>query len=189
LCLVPNVALTVVGYGTNGHPGYFEYFKNQVVCRGLSSRVISHGVVSPREELLKLCLEQNLGLALVPMCTDEPNLAAMAGASNKIFDYLASGLPILVSDLPDHRRLFVDAGVAKVCDPRDPESIASAFRWFLNHEGEAHQMGMKGKEKVIREWNYEYQFQPVLGLLSASTEGLRRRPMLQSSNFNVRFHR
>ena len=181
LSLVPNVVLTVVGYGTIDRPDYVEYFKSQVACRSLSSRVIYYGVVSPREELLRVCSQQNLGLALVPMCTDEPNLAAMAGASNKVFDYLATGLPILVSDLPDHRRLFVDAGVAKVCDPRDPESIASAFRWFLNNEGEAHQMGMKGKEKVIREWNYEYQFQPVLGLLSASAEGFRRRPMLQSS--------
>src|ERR1700692_3892103 len=133
LSMVPEAALTVVGYETSGHPDYVKYLSRQVALRGLESRVRFTGIVTPREELLTLCSQHHVGLALVPKCTSEPNFRAMAGASNKVFDYLANSLSVLVSDLPDHRRLFVDRGVAKSCDPEDPRSLASAFQWFLDH--------------------------------------------------------
>ena len=37
----------------------------------------------------------------------------------EIFDYMAAGLALLVSDLADWREMFVARGFARACDPAD----------------------------------------------------------------------
>jgi glycosyltransferase involved in cell wall biosynthesis len=46
---------------------------------------------------------------------------------NKIFEYLASGLPIVVADYPEARKIAEDHGVGVTFDPYDPRSIAAAI--------------------------------------------------------------
>lgn len=178
--LPDSVHLVVVGYQTIGCRGYLKDLKAGVVARGLETRVTLVGPVSPRNELLKLCSRHDLGLALLPMQTEDPNVRASAGASNKVFEYLACGLPVLVSDLPDHQRLFVDAGFAKPCNPDSAESIANAIRWFLLHRPEAAAMGDRGRRRVLDDWNYETQFQPVLDFLSRKLCASRRAATVSS---------
>jgi len=168
LMLLPDhVHLVLVGFATAGRPGYVRDLAAEVTARGLESRVKLVGLVGQRDEMLHLCSQHNLGLALMPMRTDQLNLRAMAGASNKIFEYFACGLPVLVSDLPDHRELFVDAGVAKACNPDSAESIADAIRWFLDHAADAVEMGQRARRRIREDWNYEAQFQPVVDFVSS----------------------
>jgi len=84
------------------------------------------------------------------------------GASNKPFDYMASALPLLVTDLPEWVAMFVDPGYARACDPDDPDSIEAALRWYLDHPDERRQMGQRGQEKIRQLWNYENMFADVL---------------------------
>ena len=44
---------------------------------------------------------------------------------NKIFEYLASGLPVLAADYPEARKMVEDNGVGLCFDPYDPRSIAT----------------------------------------------------------------
>ena len=90
----------------------------------------------------------------------------MVGASNKVFDYLASGLALLVSDLPEWKETYVEPGYGLACNPDDPQSIASALERFLKHPTEMREMGERGRQKILKEWNYEQQFMPVLGRLN-----------------------
>lgn len=46
---------------------------------------------------------------------------------NKIFEYLAAGLPVLVADYPEARRLVEGGQVGLTFDPYDPRSIATAI--------------------------------------------------------------
>jgi glycosyltransferase involved in cell wall biosynthesis len=94
----------------------------------------------------------------------------MVGASNKPFDYLSSGLALLVSDLPDWRTNYVEMGYGLACDPDDPESIATALRWFLNHQVEMRAMGERGRQRIATEWNYEKEFLPILERISGRLE-------------------
>ena len=90
----------------------------------------------------------------------------MTGASNKAFDYMAAGLALLVSDLPDWRHMFVTPGYALACDPTSTPSIASALRWFIDHPDALRQMAVDARAKIAAEWNYETEFAPVLADLS-----------------------
>jgi glycosyltransferase involved in cell wall biosynthesis len=115
----------------------------------------------------------------MPKESEDINFVQMTGASNKAFDYLACGLALLVSDLPDWRGLYVAPGYGLACDPEDPETIAAALRWFLDHPEERQAMGEAGRQRILKEWNYETQFRPVWQLLNRPLQ-MRPSPPVQA---------
>jgi glycosyltransferase involved in cell wall biosynthesis len=79
---------------------------------------------------------------------------------------MAAGLAFLVSDYPDWRELFVRPGFARSCDPADPDSVAAALSWFLDHPEERRAMAARGRAKIEAEWNYDSAFAPIMAALS-----------------------
>src|SRR5262245_27217445 len=162
LTLLPdNVKLRVIGYETVGHQGYVAILQEKAKQLGISHRIEFPGPM-PRKQLLAKCRQFDVGLSLMPKASGDINMQAMVGASNKPFDYLSSGLALLVSDLPDWRTIYVETGYGLTCDPDDPDSIATALRWFLNHPAEMRAMGERGRQKIATEWNYEMEFFSIL---------------------------
>src|SRR5206468_12512426 len=150
-----------------GHKGYVQQLQ-QTACRlGLSGRIEFLGTVPTRGELFEWCRRCHVGIALMPKNSADVNEQAMTGASNKPFDYLACGLALLVSELAEWKKMFVDPGYGLACDPGDPDSIAKQLLWFLQHPVETRSMGIKGRQRILSEWNYETQFSPVLQAIGA----------------------
>jgi glycosyltransferase involved in cell wall biosynthesis len=168
LALLPErVRLRIVGYGTAGHPHHLRTVLARTAGLGVSARVEIVGAVADRAALLDWCGRSDVGLALMPSRSENANERTMAGASNKPFDYLASGLALVVSDLPDWRALFVEPGLGLACVPEEPKSLAEALAWYLEHPAEMRAMGERGRRRVRDEWNYERAFEPVLRRLQA----------------------
>jgi glycosyltransferase involved in cell wall biosynthesis len=155
------VELWITGYETIGSANYTLEIMRRAASLGIAERVRILPVVS-REAMLDRTAECDLGLALMPPAGADINESTMAGASNKAFEYLACGVPLLVTNLDDWRRIFVDTGVALSCDPVDVDGIQSAFEYAASHRDELERMGALGRERVDREWNYETQFGPVM---------------------------
>jgi glycosyltransferase involved in cell wall biosynthesis len=161
LCLLPrSVKLRVIGYETSGHRGYIAQILARATELGLLKRLEIMEAM-PRQELLKWCGKSHIGLALMPLISDDLNMTSMIGASNKPFDYLACGLPLVVADLPDWQAMYVEPGYALACNPEDPESIAAAIGWYLTHPTEMRAMGEQGRQRILADWNYEAQFSVV----------------------------
>jgi glycosyltransferase involved in cell wall biosynthesis len=158
------VKLRVIGYETVGHAGYIDQLRALAAELGVADRVEFVGAV-PRSELLGWSRRSDVGLAFMPKVAQGRDDHAMVGASNKPFEYLASGVPLLVADLPDWRRLYVEPGYALACDPDDPQSIAAALEWCLTHPAERQAMGERGRQRIAQDWNYEAQFAPVYNAL------------------------
>jgi glycosyltransferase involved in cell wall biosynthesis len=59
---------------------------------------------------------------------------------NKIFEYMAAGLPVLAADYPEARRLVEGEGIGAVFDPYDPRSIAAAINGLIDDP--AHRRGL-----------------------------------------------
>ena len=167
--LPESVKLRVIGYETVGHEGYMDSLRAAAHQLGVDQRIEFLGTLPTRADVLTWARRSDVGLSLftpsIPAGADDE---AMVGASNKPFDCLASGLPLLVSDLEEWHRLYVTPGYALACDPADPESIAAALQWFLTHPRERWQMGESGRQRILGEWNYERQFAPVYAALCAS---------------------
>lgn len=157
-----NVRLQFAGYATAGAPRYVQEFLAEAARLGVGERIRYLGAPSERPELLRLCRRATVGISLMPMESADANMRAMAGASNKPFDYMACGLALLVSALPDWRALFVEPGYALECDPRDAGTIARALAWFVEHREETARMGENGRRRIAEEWNYERCFAPVI---------------------------
>lgn len=164
--LPEGVTLKVAGYETIGSYGYVNTLKARARELGISHRVQFLGVLHRRAAVLEVCRESDLGLALLPLVSDDFNEVAMAGASNKPFDYLASGAPVLVSYLPDWQKVFVDQGFGVACDPSNADSIAAAILQFWNDRPAMRRMGERGRRQIAAAWNYEEQFRPVLDTLT-----------------------
>src|SRR5262249_23230632 len=120
------------------------------------------GTISHRKDLLGLGSKAHVGLSLMPKRSDDFNLQHMVGASNKPFDYMACGLPLLVTNLPDWVSAFVKPGYGHACDPDDPDSIEAALCWYVEHPEERRAMGQKCKDKIRQCWNYESTFAHVM---------------------------
>jgi glycosyltransferase involved in cell wall biosynthesis len=103
----------------------------------------------------------------------------MAGASNKVFEYLSHGVAPLVSDLPDWRSTFVDPGYALACDPSDVRSIAGTLGLALKNRDALRAVAERGYERLCADWNYESQFAPVLEAMTARPASTFRRAALE----------
>lgn len=160
--LPDRVKLRVIGYETVGSLGYVGQLRERARRLGVEHRVDVVGVVPRRSDLMEWCRRCDAGLALMPVSAADVNHQAMTGASNKPFDYLACGLALVVSDLPDWRAAYIEPGYGLACDPQDAESIAGSVRRFLNDPDLARSMGEKGRQRILKEWNYETRFLPVL---------------------------
>jgi glycosyltransferase involved in cell wall biosynthesis len=164
--LPSEVTLTVVGYETVGSMGYTGELQKLARDLNIEKRITFVGAVPTREELLQFAIKSDVGLALMPLVPADMNTESMAGASNKPFDYLFAGAAVLVSNLPDWNALFVSNHYGLCCDPNDPQSIANSLKWFLDHPTETRQMGARGRQRILQEWNYETQFSQVMRLLN-----------------------
>ena len=55
------------------------------------------------------------------------------------------------------------------CDPTDPASISRAVLKLYYDRNLAQEMGRRGRNRVLSDWNYETQFAPVLQILQNET--------------------
>jgi glycosyltransferase involved in cell wall biosynthesis len=166
-CGIP-IRIRLVGYETIGSKGAIEQLR--AAARTTPNVALEFPGPVSRCHLRRLMDGMHVGWINFINRSDDFNLLHLVGASNKAFDYLAAGLPIIVPDAPDWRAVFVNPGYARACDAADPEGIASTLRWFYENSALAAEMGEKGRQKVALEWNYETQFGKVLNVLDGEAE-------------------
>jgi glycosyltransferase involved in cell wall biosynthesis len=81
---------------------------------------------------------------------------------NKFFEYMLAGLPVAVSHFPDVTAHIERERCGVIFDPDSPQSIAEALRWLYEHPEEARAMGRRGREGVLREYNWEKASETLL---------------------------
>jgi glycosyltransferase involved in cell wall biosynthesis len=159
------VRLRIVGRETPGALGYMASLLERGNMKS-GEGVVEYIGQMQRNDLMIAAAQAHVGLALMPVSSEDMNMRNMTGASNKAFDYMAAGLALLVSDMADWREMFVGARYACACDPADPDSVEAVVRWFLDHADERFAMGMRGRAKIEADWNYDSAFAPILAALS-----------------------
>lgn len=125
----------------------------QVTLEGMPGweRVVAHGWAD-RAEVAQILSQCRAGLVLFH---PEPN--HIRSQPNKLFEYMAAGLPIIASDFPLWRDLVDGVGCGILVDPRNPGAIANAMHWILDNPSRAAQMGQAGRAAVEDQFNWEVE--------------------------------
>ena len=160
------VCLSIAGYEVV--PGYLA----DVLARdsGLASPRIRFLGEYSRSELLAVASAADVGLCCMPTRSQDINMLAMTGASNKAFDYMGCGLAMLVNNAPDWCERFVAPGHALSCDPYDVASVRSALQQFLDSPELLSQMRLRNRQKIEQDWHFEAQALPLLRSIEAELD-------------------
>lgn len=107
-------------------PGYVPQLLAQVETRGIADRVSFLGSIS-LSDLLSHTAEADVGVTLLQDTCENHRLAL----PNKLFEYIAAGLPVVASALPETERLLAEYGVGWCVPPDNPSAVASALHSAL----------------------------------------------------------
>jgi glycosyltransferase involved in cell wall biosynthesis len=75
----------------------------------------------------------------------------------KMFEYMASGIPVIASDFPLWREIIEGNQCGLCVDPRDPAAIAAAIDYLLANPALARSMGARGRKAVLEKYNWSIQ--------------------------------
>lgn len=159
LAMTDGIRLRVIG----GYRAEFEVAFNALAQElGVGDRVSLDGWLA-LDELQARASHASLGLSIYKPVTK--SLEYVASASNKLFEYAAMGLPVIVPDRESYRGFLGDAEWVTYADLEKPESIARAINSILA-DGERYlAMSRAARRAFESQYNYERVFEPVLAKL------------------------
>jgi glycosyltransferase involved in cell wall biosynthesis len=152
---VPNVSLVIIGYGD-----YQAVLIDLVKDLNLEARVHFYGPV-PSGQLIHLAHSADAGLCNIVGAS----LSYELSMPNKLFEYLMSEIPIIVSNY-EHMGQFVTRNkIGLVCEPEDPSSIAQAVS-TLSGSQLVKQEYQNNCRSIKQEFSWENEKQKLVNVYS-----------------------
>jgi glycosyltransferase involved in cell wall biosynthesis len=149
------VLLLIIGSGRA-----METLKKMVADLNLTDKVRIMGKMS-FAELRQFTMCADLGLSL-----DKPlHLNYTLSLPNKLFDYIHSGTPVLVSDLPELRRVVASYEIGMIANSYDPKVVAQEINQALHHPN--YIQWKTNCLKARTELNWEKESEVLLKIYSA----------------------
>ena len=156
--------LAIVGSGS-----LLPALKEHVSTAGLEGAVRFFEPV-PFDELMRFTAASDVGvIPLIGSCE-----SYRTAAPNKLFEYMAAGIPVVASDLPDMARVVRETRCGTlIADPTDPSSITHAVRALLDGDEPLRDVGQRGLAAVRDTYNWDRERPKLLevfaGLAGASS--------------------
>jgi glycosyltransferase involved in cell wall biosynthesis len=141
----PNAELHLIG--STSHKGLFDSLQQQCNALGIGSRVVFKGSVSRDQIPVELKNSNFLVLAR------PANKQAEGGFPTKLGEYLATGNPVVVTNVGEIGEFLKDGVNAFISAPDSSEAFAAKLRQALT-SANARQIGENGKMLVYNEFNY-----------------------------------
>lgn len=82
----------------------------------------------------------------------------------KLYEYMASALPILASDYAGWPDLIREEEIGLTCDPLDPRAIAELMKAVMNNPAHANEMGRRGRRLVLERFRWENEADKLVNL-------------------------
>ena len=134
--------------------------KEKVRTAGMESRVTFYGFVSE-----KVLLESVRAASLLTIPKSD-NLQNRGNFPSKLGVYLATGVPVLASDVGSISMYFRDGEDIYLVKSDDINAFAEKLDYIFSHEEESKEIGKRGKENGYRLFSCKYQSERIAGFLS-----------------------
>lgn len=139
----PSAQFVLVGDGEQRRK-----FESEVQALGMKSSFIFTGGRNDVEEILACC-----DIALLPSLAE--------GLPNALLEYMAAGLPAVVSNAGGNAELVEDGVTGLLVPPRDSGALSAALLKLLRDLSLARHIGTNGREFVERTFSFERMVQQV----------------------------
>jgi glycosyltransferase involved in cell wall biosynthesis len=125
----------------------------------------------PYEKVFSFLSDADMGLVCFQ---PTPNNIAASWRNNKLFEYMAAGLPVIASNFPLWQDFVEGNKCGLTVDPLNPAKIAEAAEYLIEHPDEAKKMGENGKRAVAEKYNWETESQKLIGLYKNLLKGSQK---------------
>jgi glycosyltransferase involved in cell wall biosynthesis len=123
LAQLPDAVLVVMG---SGDDDYVVHLKAIAADVGVEDRMVMRPPVRPHE-VVAASADADVGVVL----NRNVSLNNWLSLPNKIYEYLAAGMPVVTSNSPEMTQLVSEYDVGETCDPESPADIARAISAVL----------------------------------------------------------
>jgi glycosyltransferase involved in cell wall biosynthesis len=184
LRMLDGVSFEIVGFGRDAD---IEAIRRWSAEFGVADRVHLHRPV-PFDQLVRIAASATVGI--VPLRNISQN--SYLGDTNKLFEYLMAGLPVVGSNFPEVARVLTEGSppVGAVFDPEDPASVAAAVDEVLSDRLEERRS--EARRLAVERFNWTREEPELLRCLLDSGIGVhkpaggRRSAMRFGNGANVR---
>lgn len=137
---------------------HFDNYKKEVMSLSGWARVKFWGFVN-RKQINEIHNRSKIGV-----CTLMPIPTYLDAYPVKMFEYMAAGIPCVISDFPMLKKVIEGENCGICVNPEDPKAIADAINNLLNNESLAKQMGENGRKAVEEKYNWATQEKKLIKL-------------------------
>lgn len=96
-----------------------------------------------------------------------PNLRVkqqIRGAHNKTYEFMAAGLPLVISDLPRQAEAVSSSGCGILAQPEDPQTFVDGIVRLVDDPAAAREMGRRGRAAFRDRYSWESQMPRLVAL-------------------------
>lgn len=161
-CLAIDAALVQRGHRVRwrliGHIPEYAWFTRELVSRGIHERFCLGGYI-PHDQVAQEVSKARIGIIPLPQL---PKF--LHNIPQKLFEFMALQMPVVLSDLPPCRPFVGDGACAMLVPPDNYDAYAEAIITLLKDTTLCQQMGAEGRRRVEQEYNWEKEAGKLLGL-------------------------
>ncbi|MBL8677388.1 MAG: glycosyltransferase, partial [Alphaproteobacteria bacterium] len=111
--------------------------------------VVYYGRVG-RDKISSIISTSQLGICLL-----HPTPNYINSLPTKLFEYMAAGIPIIVSDFPFWRKLLKGLDNVHFVNPLNPQAIREVIKELIADKERCYSTGIKGVKIVNEKYNWE----------------------------------
>lgn len=153
----PEYSLYIIGGSGDDEP--LDYFKNLSRELNVFNKIVFTGKIPAEKMPSLLCSASILALSR------PDSLQARNGFPTKLGEYLATGVPVVVTNVGEISSFIIDGVNGIVAAESSVEDFANKLNWVANNTNEAKKIGERGKELAKNEFSNVLQSHKALELM------------------------
>ncbi|SFO04864.1 glycosyltransferase family 4 protein [Xenorhabdus japonica] len=127
---------------------------------GVSDKVNFLGFIQPRNRFQVIA---DSDICVLPLT--KTSIGSRYTSPLKLFEYMAIGKPVVISDFPSIRDA-VDENAVNFADSENAESFAEQIQWLINHPDEMMAKADYSQQLVIERFNWDQRAKLIMTVIS-----------------------